>query len=94
MKAKLMALLAWFAGETVVKFLAVFGLGLLTFGAYMGAVNWLVEQAQGKVAAMPLALLQLMTLAGIPEGLGLILAAFTARAVIDFAPRFGRVPVV
>lgn len=73
-------------GPLVVKGLAAVGFTAVVFTGVELLVSQLITSAQTQWATMPFAVLQLATLSGVPESLGLIFGAlfslFTMRAAV------------
>lgn len=78
-------IVAWVMGmvaPVVVRAVAALGFTAVTFAGVTAATNGLITMAQTNWSSMPVAVLQLASLSGIPESLGLIAGAFVARLVV------------
>jgi len=82
-------LLNWLAGLTVAKTVLSLGIGLLTFGGYLLAVDQLRDLALSTYGGLPVAILAYADIAGVPLGMGYVVAAVVMRAAFDFMPRIG-----
>jgi len=69
-------------GPLVVRGIISLGFTAVTLTGVTASANALVESAQSNWSAMPAAVIQLASLSGIPEALGIILGAYVARMVI------------
>jgi len=69
-------------GPVVVRAMAALGFTAVTFTGVTVATNSLITLAQSNWSAMPVAVLQIASLSGIPESLGLIAGAFVARLAV------------
>lgn len=76
----------------LVQFMAMVGIGLLTFTGVTTGINTLITNARGAYTGLPNAVLGLAGLAGLGEGFGIITAAILVRVAVSFMPRFGRLP--
>lgn len=77
-----MRLVQWLlalAGPMAIKVLVALGFCAVSFAGVQALVNQLIVMAQNNWAAMPVAVLQLSSLSGIPESLGMIAGAYMAR---------------
>lgn len=70
------------AGPFVIKALTALGIGTLTFAGVTEALSGLLTMAKTNWSAMPVNVLTLATLAGIPQGLGIIAGAYTSRVAM------------
>ena len=69
-------------GPLAIRALTLIGFGAVTFTGMTALVGQLVTAAQTHWSALPVAVLQIATLAGFPTALGLIFAAFVARTTL------------
>lgn len=76
---KLASFLMGMAGPLALKVLAAIGYTAVTFTGVQVVVNTLIGQAQAHWSAMPTAMLQIASLAGLPEAAGIICGAYLAR---------------
>lgn len=60
-------------------FVVMQGFTAVTFTGIQALVNGLISMAQTNWSAMPAAVLQLASLSGVPESLGMICGAYVAR---------------
>lgn len=67
------------AGPFVLKALTALGIGTMTFTGVTEALSGLLSIAQSNWSALPANVLTLASLAGIPQGLGIIAGAYTSR---------------
>lgn len=67
------------AGPMAVKVIVALGFTAMTFTGVQALVNSLITSAQGNWSAMPAAVLQVASLSGVPESLGMICGAYVAR---------------
>ncbi len=77
-----MTLVAWLIaliGPMAVRVIVALGFTAVTFTAVSVLANELISIAQSNWAGLPLTVLQLSALSGIPEVLGMISAAYMAR---------------
>lgn len=77
-----MTIWAWLlaaVGPLAVKVLVALGFTAVAFTGVQVLVSQLVQLAQANWSAMPFAVLQLAALSGVPQALGMICAAYTAR---------------
>lgn len=80
-----MTIAAWLmalVGPLVVRGIIALGFTAVTLTGITAASNTLVEIAQSNWSALPVSVLQLASLSGIPESLGVILGAYVARMLI------------
>lgn len=69
-------------GPLVIKIIAAAGFTAVTYTGVTLLMNQLISSAQGSWSAMPVAVLQLLTLSGIPAVMGLIFGAYAARVTM------------
>lgn len=69
-------------GPLVVRIVAALGFTAVTYTGVTALINQLVTTAQNNWSAMPTAVLQLCTLSGIPQVLGMIFGAYMARVAM------------
>lgn len=85
--------ITWAVSFTIIKILAVFSIGLVTFVGYqsiMADLETAIVNGWSGIAADALAYL---AISGVTDGFGIILGALSIRAVIVFAPKIGRAHV-
>lgn len=70
------------AGPLALRAMAALGFSVVTFTGVTSSVAALVALAQDNWSALPVAVLQLASLSGIPEFLGMVMAAYTTRMTI------------
>lgn len=75
----LAAILMSLVGPMVLRALTILGVGLVTFTGVTAGLQGLVQAAQDNWGALPAAMLGLASLAGVPQALGIIVGAMTAR---------------
>jgi len=78
----LATILMGLAGPLVIKALIAVGLGTLTFTGVTVALNGLISMAVTNWGGVPADVLQLASLAGIPQCMGIIAGAFSTRVGI------------
>jgi hypothetical protein len=69
-------------GPMVLRAVISLGFTTITFAGVTALVNSLVASAQSQWSSLPVAVLQLASLSGIPESLGMILGAYIARVAM------------
>jgi len=69
-------------GPLVVRIIAALGFTAVTYSGVTSLVDQLVQTAQQNWSSMPVAVLQLLTLSGIPQVLGMIFGAYMARVAM------------
>lgn len=69
-------------GPLVVRIIAALGFTAVTYTGVTALISQLVATAQTNWAAMPTAVLQLLTLSAIPQVLGMIFGAYMARVAM------------
>lgn len=67
------------AGPLALRVIAALGIGVVTFTGVDTAFQALVTQAQDSWTALPSAVVALASIAGVPQGLALIIGAMSAR---------------
>lgn len=72
-------LLLALAGPMVLRVLTLLGIGTLTFTGVTAGVDGLIAYAQSSFSALPSAILSLASLAGVPQGLGIVAGAISGR---------------
>lgn len=76
------ALIMALVGPVVVRAVIALGFTAVTFTGVTLAINNLVTMAQSNWSALPLTVIQLSSLSGIPEFLGMVFGAVVARAAM------------
>lgn len=76
-----LSLLTFFL-SAVPKILTSLGIGVISYVAFTTVANGIVGQVQGMWSGLPAAILQIASLGGIPQALGLICGAFLSRAAL------------
>lgn len=69
-------------GPLAIRVIAALGFTAVTYTGVTALVDQLVGVAQQNWASMPLAVLQLVTISGIPQVLGMIFGAYMARVAM------------
>jgi hypothetical protein len=69
-------------GPLVIRAIAAAGFTMVTFAGVTALLQQLVSDAQARWSAIPSAILQLATLAGVPQVLGMLVGAYMARAAL------------
>lgn len=69
-------------GPLVIRGVVALGFTAVTYAGVTALMTSLVESAQASWAAMPTVVLQLATLSGIPQVLGMIFGAYAARVAM------------
>ncbi|APW37528.1 hypothetical protein RD110_10290 [Rhodoferax koreense] len=75
-------LLMGLVAPMVLRGLAALGFTAVTFTGVQLVVDQLIAQAQSSWSAVPTAMLQMASLAGLPESIGLICGAYIARITL------------
>lgn len=78
-------LFAWLMAAIVplaIRVIAALGFTAVTYTGVTALINQLVATAQSNWSSMPTAVLQLCTLSGIPQVLGMIFGAYMARVAM------------
>lgn len=70
------------AGPLVLRAMSAVGFTMMTFTGVQAVINLLIGRAQDSWAQAPAAMLQLASLAGLPEAAGLICGAVIARVTL------------
>jgi Protein of unknown function (DUF2523) len=83
--ANIAAWLLALIGPLVVRGLTAVGFTALVFTGVEALVNQLVANAQTQWSTMPLAVLQLSSLAGFPDALGIVFGALLGRFALKAA---------
>lgn len=76
------AFLASAIGPLAIRALVAIGFASVTFAGVKTGFDALVSTAQSNWSALPAAVLQLASLAGVPQALGLVLGAMSARIAL------------
>jgi hypothetical protein len=90
--APLAALVVALTGPVVRLVLINLGIGLITFAGVTAAVNTLIENARSSYSNLPADMMQIVSLAGFGDALGIIAAAILIRLSLQFMPRIGVLP--
>jgi hypothetical protein len=88
-----MTLAAWLlalVAPLVVRAVIALGFTAVVFTGVTAGVNQLVETAQTNWSALPTTVLQLATLSGIPESLGMIFGAYMSLFALQASMGFGK----
>lgn len=81
------AFLKWVITYAIVKALASIGIGIVTYGAVLYAINNAISYVKQAYNGIPVETLQFLAIAGMPEFLGIICGAIVARASLTFAKK-------
>lgn len=76
------SVLMMLVGPMVMRGLIYAGFSVFAIAGLEAAVDLLVAQVQDSFSGIPSAVLQLASLANVPEGLGLVLGSYAARVLI------------
>jgi hypothetical protein len=79
------AFLSAAVGPLAIRALVAIGFSAVSFAGVSSGFAALVSYSQTQWSAMPTAVLQLATLAGVPAGIGLVIGAMTARIALWMA---------
>lgn len=90
MAGRLAQFFAWAGGWLIVKVIAMFGLGAVTFLTYTSQIGDLKSLVQSTWGGLPADMIAYADLAGVPLGIGYILSAIVARAAFVFMPKITR----
>lgn len=85
------AILQFIVTYAIIKALLSIGFGILTYGAVIYAINNAIEYAKLAYNGMPVAVLQFLAIAGVPEFLGILCGAVVARTSLQFAKKLALV---
>lgn len=66
-------------GPLVIRAIVALGFSVVTYAGVMVLLNQLISSAQSSWASLPASVIQLCTLAGIPQALGILVGAYAAR---------------
>lgn len=77
-------------GPVIVRVLAVLGYSAVIFTGVELSVHAVVDHAVASWGTLPVAVLQLATLSGVPEALGLIFGAYMSRFAVTAATGFAK----
>jgi len=81
--------ITWLSRFLFIKFVAMLGVGTLTFYGYRTLVDELTQRVYDSYAGLPVDVLNLLALSGITTSLGIVLAALVIRATFVFSPKLG-----
>jgi hypothetical protein len=81
----LAAFLMSMVGPLAIRVLTMVGISILTFTGVTESLTFLIDAAKANYAGLPADLLGLAGLAGVPQGIGLILGAMSARVAVWMA---------
>jgi hypothetical protein len=84
------ALLTFFSTSLPGRILATLGIGWITYEGYTAYTDQLIYQIQSSWGGIPSDILQVLSLAGIPDGFGLILDAYVTRFSMAAMSHLGR----
>lgn len=70
------------AAPLAVRVVTALGFTAVTFAGVTTATNQLVSLAQSHWSSMPVSVLQIATLSGIPESVGMVVGAYVARLAV------------
>ena len=83
---KLLALVIGYAlSSFVAKIFTTLGIGLLTYSGLTVLVNGFLDLIQPIASGLPVYVLNILAIAGVPEGLSIIASALLTRAAIQSA---------
>lgn len=88
-----MNIAAWLmalVGPLVVRAVIALGFTAVTYTGVQAAANALISTAQSNWSGLPVTVMQLVSLSGIPEGLGMVFGAMMAVFAAKVAAGFGR----
>jgi hypothetical protein len=83
--------LAAAVGPLAKRVLVALGVGVVSYGALTTLANNVIAQIQAQFQGMPVSVLQIATLGGIPDAVSIICGAVLARVAVVAVSRFGRV---
>jgi hypothetical protein len=83
--------LASIAGPIAKKVLAAVGIGVLTYGGLSLIGNQIRDAVLSAWGGVGGSTLQILSLGGVPESIGIILGAFAARIALTSISRLGRI---
>lgn len=73
------------------RVLASLGMGFITFGAFTALVTSFTSTVSGYWGGIGGSALQLISLAGFPEALGMVIGAIVTRISISALPKLGKI---
>ncbi len=73
------------------KVLLALGIGMITYGGLSLIAGQVVTQVQAYWGQMPISILQIGSLLGIPQSIGILLGAITARVSFVAAGKLGKI---
>lgn len=82
--------LTWAVSFTIIKIIAVFGIGLITYVGYQTILTDMEAAIVNGWSGIAADALAYLSISGVTDGFGIILGALSIRAVIVFAPKIGR----
>lgn len=71
----------------LIRFLISLGFGIISYTAVMTAINNAIAYMKAGYNSMPFEVLNMLAIAGVPEALGIITGAVTARMTLQFVKR-------
>jgi hypothetical protein len=83
------ALLVLLAEPIIKKILLVLGIGIITTAGASLAISGIVSSISSNLAGTPQAVLQIATLYGFPQALGILLGGITTAASLTAFKKFG-----
>lgn len=80
-------ILQWIITYALIRTLMTVGIGIVTYGAVIYALNNAISYAKQMYNGMPITVLNFLAIAGVPEVLGILCGALIARASLQFVKR-------
>lgn len=81
-------LLSFVITSLILRILAAIGIGFYTYGKVTDLIDFAFAMIQTSVSTLPIQLMQLLALAGVPEALSVISSAIVANVTIGAAKVF------
>lgn len=88
MPAVLVAIGVWVVSSVIAKLFVALGIGLFTYFGLLELVERLVGVLESTFSGIPVQIMQLLSIAGIPNCLSIICSAFLTRASIQAIQTF------
>ncbi|SUO93457.1 DUF2523 family protein [Suttonella ornithocola] len=87
--AKLLSVvLVWVLSSVIFRILAALGIGFFTYKGVVNLVDEGIARLQPLLSQLPAAVLDLLAIAGVPEGLSIIVSALATAAAFHAAKVF------
>lgn len=84
----LSGILIWALSSFLVKIFATLGIAIFTYQGLYALVEGFIDSIQPLMSGLPEVMLNFLALAGVPEGLSIVVSALLTRAAINAAKAF------